>query len=195
MIEKLKHNLAHYQLRRESLQLVRQRKDPNIHTNASIGILYDATERETFEIVREFYRDLRSNGNSPASLGYIDFKEVTFHPLARPESDYFFKHQLNWMQKPNSTVVENFINEPFDILINLTLKDFYPIDYIAALSKAGLKIGRLESAVSFCYDMSFQNRENSDLKSFAYTIIHYLSQINNDTQQVQRNRSRHNHSV
>lgn len=195
MIEKLKHNLAHYQLRREALQLVRQKKDPNIHRNASIGILYNATERETFEIVREFYRDLRSNGNSPASLGYIDFKEVTFHPLARPESDYFFKHQLNWMQKPSSTVVDNFINEPFDILINLTLSDFYPIDYIAALSKAGVKIGRLESAVSFCYDMSFQNGENTDLKSFAYTIIHYLSQINNDTQHVQRDRSRHHYAV
>jgi hypothetical protein len=195
MIEKLKHNLAHYQLRREALQLVRQKKDPNIHRNASIGILYNATERETFDVVREFYRDLRSNGNAPASLGYIDFKEVTFHPLARPESDYFFKHQLNWMQKPSGTVVDNFINEPFDILINLTLSDFYPIDYIAALSKAGVKIGRLESAVSFCYDMSFQNGENADLKSFAYTIIHYLSNINNDAQQVQRNRSSHYHAV
>ena len=133
MIEKLKHNLAHYQLRREALQLVRQKKDPNIHRNASIGILYNATERETFEVVREFYRDLRSNGNNPVSLGYIDFKEVTFHPLARPESDYFFKHQLNWMQKPAGTVIDNFINEPFDILINLTMSDMYALDYIAAL--------------------------------------------------------------
>jgi hypothetical protein len=172
------------------------RKDPDIHKNASIGILYDATDKVAFEIVREFFRDLRSDQKNPVSLGYIDFKEVTFHPLARPENDYFFKDQVNWMKKPSGAVVENFIKEPFDILINLTLEDFFPIDYIAALSKAGLKIGRGNSAVAFCYDLSFQIDEEADIKSFAYTIIHYLSKINNErNQSTQRNRSSHYYSV
>jgi hypothetical protein len=196
MIEKLKNLYALHQLRKDASQVERQRKDPDIHKNASIGILYDATDKDTFEMVKEFFRDLRSNGKTPVSLGYIDYKETTFHPLARPESDYFFKHQLNWLQKPSGAVVENFTREPFDILINLTLSDFLPLDYIAATSKAGLKIGRNNSAIAACYDLTFSLDENADLKAFAYTIIHYLSQINHErNQSAQRNRSSHYYTV
>jgi len=196
MIEKLKNTYANFHLKKDASKVERTRKDPDIHKNASIGILYDATDKDNFEVVREFFRDLRSHEKNPVSLGYIDYKEVTFHPLARPESDYFFKDQLNWMKKPSSPVVDNFINEPFDILINLTLEDFHPLDYIAALSKAGLKIGRANSAVSFCYDLTFHLDKEADVKSFAYTIIHYLSKINNErNQSAQRNRSGHYYAV
>jgi hypothetical protein len=196
MIEKLKNTYANFHLKKDASKVERTRKDPDIHKNASIGILYDATDKDNFEVVREFFRDLRSHEKNPVSLGYIDYKEVTFHPLARPESDYFFKDQLNWMKKPSGPVVENFIKEPFDILINLTLEDFHPLDYIAALSKAGLKIGRANSAVSFCYDLTFHLDKEADVKSFAYTIIHYLSKINNERKQsAQRNRSGHYYAV
>lgn len=196
MIEKLKSTYANFHLKKDASKVERTRKDPDIHKNASIGILYDATDKDNFEVVREFFRDLRSHEKNPVSLGYIDYKEVTFHPLARPESDYFFKDQLNWMKKPSGPVVENFIKEPFDILINLTLEDFHPLDYIAAVSKAGLKIGRANSAVSFCYDLTFHLDKDADVKSFAYTIIHYLSKINNErNQSAQRNRSSHYYAV
>lgn len=197
VIDKLKLSYAHMQLKREVANIQRHRTDPDIHRAGTIGILYDATERETFEFVREFYKDLKESHKSPVSLGYIDFKEaLSFHPLARPEADYFFKSQVNWMQKPNSPVIDNFIDEPFDILINLTLSDNYSLDYIAAVSKAGLKIGRAESAVAFCYDMTFHLDASADLKSFAYTIVHYLSQINHDhTSNYQRKRSSHYYTV
>lgn len=197
MIEKIKHSLALHQLKKESAHIERVRKDPDIHREAFVGILYDATDKDQFEAVREVFRDLKNNRKNPVSLGYIDHKEpFSFHPLARPESDYFFKHQLNWMQKPSSPVVENFIAEPFDLLINLSLQDNYPLNYITAVSKAGLKIGRAQSEISFCYDMSFYLDEQSDLRSFAYTIIHYLSQLNHEKSSgAQRNRSSHYYTV
>jgi hypothetical protein len=197
VLDKLKLSYAHMQLKREASAISRLRTDPDIHRAGTIGILYDATDRESFEFVREFYRDLKESRKCPVSLGYIDFKEtLSFHPLARPEADYFFKSQVNWLQKPNCPMVDNFIDEPFDILINLTLQDNYSLDHIAAVSKAGLKIGRAQSAVAFCYDMTFQLDPQADLKTFAYTIVHYLSQINHEhTSNHQRKRSSHYYTV
>jgi hypothetical protein len=196
MFEKFKDGYANLKLKQESSRVLRERTDPDIHCQAKIGILYDATCKDDFEVVKEFYRDLKLNQKAPVSLGYIDYLEPTFHPLARPESDYFFRSQVNWYKKPTGPIVENFIDEPFDILINLSLIDFYPLDYIAAVSKAGLKIGRANSNISFCYDMSFFLDENATLKSFAYLIIHYLSNINHDRPtQSSRNRSSHYYSV
>jgi hypothetical protein len=197
LVDQVKLAFAHSLLRKESRDLRRERTDPNIHSASSIGILYDATNREEFEIVREFFMDLRESRKKAVSLGYIDFKEtLSFHPLARPECDYFFKHQLNWYNKPSSSVVQHFIQEPFDILISLTMKDVYQLDYIAALSKAGLKIGRADSKVSWCYDLSFFIDPTSDIKTLAYTIIHYLSQLNHERAAGnQGKRSSHYYSV
>lgn len=181
IVEKVKLALGHSMLKKYTSTLDRVRTDPDIHRSPVIGILYDATERDDFEMVREFFKDLRQNGIKAVSLGYIDYKEtLSFHPLARPEADYFFKSQLNWLNRPQSTVVDHFINEPFDMLIHLSLKDFFPLDYVAAASRAGLKIGRSDAAVNYCYDMTFALDKEAGLRNFAYTIIHYLSNINHE---------------
>lgn len=197
VIDKLKLSFAMMQLKQNASAIKRDRTSPDIHRAGCIGILYDASDRYTFEFIRGFCKDLKESQKLPVSLGYIDFKDaLSFHALARPEADYFFKSQVNWMQKPKSAIVDNFIDEPFDILINLTLKDIYPLDYVAAVSKAGLKIGRADSAVAFCYDMTFKIGEKTDLKAFAYTIIHYLNQLNHDhTSNHKRNRSSHYYTV
>lgn len=178
MIDFIKKEIANIRLRSDIRNLKRIRKDPDFHNAVRIGILYDASEREEFFKVKEFLKDLRDSGKSPVSLGYINYNEATFHPLARPEADYFFSNQLNWYGMPNCLIVTNFINDPFDMLINLTLRDIFPLDYIAANSVSGLKIGRDASAVSSSYDLTFKLDERADIQSFAYTIIHYLKTIN-----------------
>lgn len=197
VLDKVKLSIALANLKREFKSIKRQKTDPDIHRAACIGILYDATDRDEFALVREFFSDLRTSQKKAVSLGYIDYKEtLSFHPLARPEADYFFKNQLNWLQKPSSKIVDHFIQEPFDILIHLSLKDNMALDYIAATSRAGVKIGRSDSCVSYCYDISFDIKEKTDLKAFAYTIIHYLSQINNErTPGDTRKRSSHYYSL
>lgn len=197
VLDKVKLTIGLANLKREVKTIKRQRTDPDIHHAACIGILYDATDRDEFALVKEFFKDLRSSQKKAVSLGYINYKEtLSFHPLARPEADYFFKNQLNWLQKPSSSVVDHFIQEPFDILIHLSLKDNYALDYIAATSRAGLKIGRTSSCISYCYDMAFDIKKDTDLKSFAYTVIHYLSQINNESKTSNKGkRSSHYYSV
>lgn len=196
LIESIKEQIAFRQLKKESRTLNRVRKNPGFTNCSGIGILYDATERETFELVRELYKDLKESGKKPVSLGYVDYNEaLAFHPLARPECDYFFKNQLNWLGKPDGAVVNNFLEENFDMLILLTLSDSLPLDSIAVQSKAGVKIGRAESAVSFAFDMTLKIDSSADLRSFAYTIIHYLSSINAEQVTTERYRSSHYYTI
>lgn len=178
MLEIIKKTVADIRLKSDCKNLQRERKNPDFHKASKIGILYDATEREEFFMVKEFFKDLKESGKQPYSLGYINFNEATFHPLARPEADYFFKNQLNWFGKPACLVTDNFIKEPFDILINLTIRDLYPLDYLAAMSVSGLKIGREASKIAKYCDITFKLDERADIKSFAYIIIHYLKTIN-----------------
>lgn len=156
----------------------RKRGNPNIYHAKSFGILYDASTEQEFKVVKEFFKDLRIYGIQANSLGFIDHHETTFHPLARPESDYFFKQHLNWYHKPSGIEVNNFIEKPFDLLVNVSLRDFYPLDYIAAASMAKCKIGRSEGMYAHVYDISIDTKGINDSKSFVYLIIHILSHIN-----------------
>lgn len=114
----------------------------NISDAKSIGIIYNATEYVSFEIIRNLVKDLSQDERKVAVLGYVDSKKLIDHYLYRKGFDFFSKNELNWYSRPISPVVEQFIKEPFDLLINLSLEDYFPIRYITALSPARFKTGR-----------------------------------------------------
>jgi hypothetical protein len=114
----------------------------NIESAQHIGIIYNATEFVSFEIIRNLVKDLAQDSKKITVLGYVDSKKLIDHYLYRKGFDFFSRNELNWYSKPVSEVVDHFITEPFDILINLSLEDYYPIRYITALSPATFKVGK-----------------------------------------------------
>lgn len=114
----------------------------NIFEAKSIGILYDATDTYSFDTVKNFARQLSDRNIILNVLGYVDSKELSEQFLYRKGFDFFCRKQLNWYFRPVSPVTDKFLNEKFDILINLCLEDSYPIRFITALSPARFKAGK-----------------------------------------------------
>lgn len=114
----------------------------NIKDAQNIGIIYNATEYVSFEIIRNLVKELSLDSRRITVLGYVDSKDLIDSYLYRKGFDFFSRKELNWYNKPVSPVVNQFINEPFDLLINLSLEDYYPIQYITAMSKATFKSGK-----------------------------------------------------
>ncbi len=137
----------------------------------NIGIIFDATEYISFEIVRDLVKQLSNNTISISVLGYVDSKKLIDHYLYRKGFDFFCKNDLNWYYKPISSQTEQFINEPFDILIDLSLDYLFPIHFITTSSKASFKTGRYsltDSSLDFMIDIE---KEKETLKSLRSDII------------------------
>ena len=137
----------------------------------NIGILYDATEYISFEIVRDLVKQLSSTSVSFMVLGYVDSKKLIDHYLYRKGFDFFCKNDLNWYYKPVSSQTEQFINEPFDILINLSLDYKFPIHYISSASKASFKAGRYsldDNSLDFMIDVE---KEKETMRNLRRDII------------------------
>jgi hypothetical protein len=137
----------------------------------NIGIIYDATEYISFEIVRDLVKKLSNNSISIMVLGYVDSKKLIDHYLYRKGFDFFCKNDLNWYYKPVSSQTEQFINEPFDILINLSLNDQFPINFISSASKATFKTGRYsltDTSLDFMIDI---DKEKETMLSLRRDII------------------------
>ena len=122
--------------------LMRDTKVCNINEAKTVGIIYNATNSVSFEIIRDFTRILIQKKIEVSVLGYVDSKKLIDHYLYRKGFDFFTKNNLNWYNRPKSDTVDDFMNKPYDILINLSLEEYYPIQYVLALSPSAFKVGK-----------------------------------------------------
>ena len=113
----------------------------SINEAKTIGILFNATHQVSFEIVKELVKKISGKKNSIDVLGFVNSKQLIDHYLYRKGFDFFTRSQLNWYYKPVNPVVNKFIKKPFDLLLDLSLDNPYPIKYILACSVAKFKAG------------------------------------------------------
>jgi len=72
-------------------------------------------------------------------LSFVDKKEVLDLYSLQLGMLYFTKSDLNWYYKPKNHNTNDFMNARFDILIDLTLEEKFPLKYIVDLSRAKYK--------------------------------------------------------
>lgn len=158
-------------------RFTRQREGHNFQSAKTAGILFAPTDTVSFEQIKQFLSFLNTYKLEIYVLGYIDDKVIPESFLFWKGINLFSKKELSWNMIPNTPIVNDFIEKPFDILFNLSLTDHFPIEYIARLSKSKFKIGRY-SEDNDSYDLMFNLQEEEKLDSYLETIKHYLAQIN-----------------
>lgn len=159
----------------------------NIEKAKTIGILFNATHQISFEIVKEMVKNLSSRKNKIDILGYVDSKNLIDHYLYRKGFEFFTQKQLNWYYKPVEETVNSFVEKKFDILIDLSLDDPYPIQYIIAVSKAKFKVGRYTEGneyLDFMIDIEKEKEAMKKLRHEIYKDSKELRYRNKDVEQI-----------
>jgi hypothetical protein len=159
----------------------------NIKDAETIGILFNATHQVSFEIVKELVKNLGTKHNSIDVLGYVDSKQLIDHYLYRKGFDFFTRKQLNWFFKPETENVKAFINKPFDLLINLSLDEPYPILYILASSVAKFKAGLFVEGQDYLDFMIDISKEKEAMENLRHEIDFELNKPeagNEDLEQI-----------
>lgn len=144
----------------------------------TVGILFDASGQEDYELVRRYVVYLREHSKKVKALGFFNSKEVPQLTYSRLEYDFFAAKELNWFGKPSAPVISNFINEEFDLLIDLNIHDHFPLKYISALSKAKFKVGKYKEQEEAVYDMMIDADNTQTLKYFLRQVDTYIAMLN-----------------
>ena len=169
--------IAKYKFQKEINNFHRERKVMSMKDAKRIGILYNATEPEDFEIVKTYVRKLLSDKKEVTSLGYVDKKELPQNQFAKLGLDFFTRKNLNWYMIPDFPLVTNFINDEFDIIINLNIGECFPLQYISAISKAKYRVGQYDLKNSIYYDLMIHTPKNETLEHFIKETDFYLNKI------------------
>ena len=152
----------------------------NLAQSVKVGILYMATDEQAQTQVRNYVKKIKEDLGITRvmALGFYDEKELPHYLHTKLNFDAFCLKDLNWYRIPHGNVVQNFIAEEYDVLIDLTLRDHLPLQYIMAKSKARFKVGRLSDANAHFLDMMIDTAGANSLPQLIANIDRYLLMIN-----------------
>lgn len=174
----IRERIGIYLSEKSSVNGERKVKAWNLNQAGKIGVIYDATSREDHEKVKKFIHFLREEQKDVLSLGYINSKNPDHFLSSKLSYRYFTKKDLNWLFQPKEGEAADFLEKEFDILIDLSIEDCFPIRYLCNKSEANFKVGAQKGYRSEKCDMLIDISSNPSVDFLIIQIKHYLKLIN-----------------
>jgi len=142
---------------------------PNISTVKNIGVIWQPTQKEAFQYLKNYF-----NREQIIFRGFCVFEEIT-NP--HQDSNTLTVKDLDFWGLPKKEKVSDFTNIKFEILLNIAMQNNLAVDYITALSKAQFKVGSSPNGKNY-FDMNINIGENTNPMYLAKQQIFYLAQLN-----------------
>jgi hypothetical protein len=186
LINNLRLRAGRHALARELTRHHRTKKNCSLKNARSIGLLYYLEDEATYHTIEAFIQTLSDKRKKVRLICYTESKFIPHYFIPKLAQDVITVKDLNWFHKPAKGFVDEFIAEEFDLLLDLSLNDFFPLHYIATLSAASLKVGRYDEAHTDHCDLMIHTSDETSLDEFINQIDHYLNMLNQepDGQQI-----------
>ncbi len=177
-IQDIKNFAGNYSLNQEIKSVRRNKMFLNLEEAKTIGIVFDATENDNFELVKKYIIYLKELKKRVKAIGYFNMKDTPPMAYSKLEYDFFSLKDLGWNNVPKNIYVKNFIDDQFDILLDLNMQDSFPLRYISSLSRAKFKVGKSSKWNSSIFDLMLDIESGKNLKYFLKNLDTYLFIIN-----------------
>jgi len=174
--EKLRLKIANVLLRQKSKKVKRQKMLFDFASAKYVGILCSPEDEISTQYLRDFLHYLSQKGIRYSVFGYFNGEIIPENFLYWKGIDFITHKDLNFIYIPKNPIVDKFILEPFDMLINCTVMQHFPVEYIAQLSVAKCKVGIMSESES-CYDLMIDIQKNCTIEYFLKNLEKYLSNI------------------
>ena len=173
IFSKPKEKIARWLLKRKERSLQRAKTVCNFDTASTVGVIFSLEEEEAFDLTNQFLNFLVEKKIKTYALGYCPQKEIPPRIAPNSKINLFTRKDLNWYYKPNHPIVEQFMNQEFDILIDLSKHRFLPLQFVNNLSRARFKVGK-ESNNGRNYDLMISIGEDQGLAYLIEKIKYYV---------------------
>jgi hypothetical protein len=153
----------------------RKKRLINLKKASSVGILFEVHDNETYQKVYDYIQQLHDTKIKVKVLGFVMEKHLALHFLPVLSFDYIYPKDLNWYGKPWSKHAQEFWSSDFDICINISSVNCYPLKYILCKSISSLKVGPYSEEDKEYYDILVQPEVNHDQVKFLRQVHDYLT--------------------
>lgn len=178
MFKKIRTRIGQHFLSKEQARQDRTLRLLNLVQAKRIGILYTLEDIPDYDKVSEFVSELQHKHKDVKALGFVKDKNIITRFLPKLSFDFFSIRDLSWFYKPIHIKLKDFIEKEFDLLIDLSIHENFPLKYIAGLSHSFCKVGRFSEENSNYFDLMIDLKPSATLEDYLGQIRHYLTIIN-----------------
>lgn len=177
MIRSIKKTIADRQIKRH-LNEPRKVKSVNLRDALKVAVLVNVTEKNLYLEFRKLCNELETKNKEVKidAVGWFKGKKQPEFVKANERLKLINTVDYNWFYRPkkNSTNLKSILEKEYDLLIDLTKNDIYPLRKICSMVKAGFKVGSFELENEPFYDLMVQYRSPKD---YTAQVLHYLTLI------------------
>jgi hypothetical protein len=154
----------------------------NIDHVKKIGIVWDASNTEEFACLSRFYQKMHEHKIEVAIFGYFAGNNLPDQYTALRYLTCLKKNELNTFYLPLTKETDAFLNNHYDVLIDINFKKIFPLKYITSLSNAGFKVGIFDSENGNSpFDLMMEIKKPVKIDDYLDQVVHYLEMINAET--------------
>ncbi|MDR2962760.1 MAG: hypothetical protein LBU90_03845 [Bacteroidales bacterium] len=158
-------HIGRYLLKLRSKHTQRKLHVNNFETAHSIAIMYHETSKTQAQKVMQFAQYI-AHTYAETSISIMAFRALNKGKQVYKTEDFsktiITQNDFSWYGTAKSATLEKFIQTPFDILIDLSMEEIFPLQYILQLSHASFKIGKLNSTLHYDFMIDVKNEKNID---------------------------------
>ncbi len=138
----MKEAVIHYFFQRffKKNQSKKKKKEyKNYNDIKTVLILFESDCYEKNTEIQQIIKELSDEGKQVDALGYVDKKEIS--TSIRSNFKILGNKDINWLEKPNSTILHKTEKKEYDLLIDFNINSKTPLLYLNAVSNSLLKTG------------------------------------------------------
>jgi hypothetical protein len=173
----LAENFGWMVLKRKKRSVHREVRVHNFNTARSAVILFDTSEVDSFQVIKEFRKFIEDKGIRCAAFGFVPQKEIPQEMLFWKSYSFITRRDLTWYHRPGGDAAESFYSQDPDMLIDFSFRTILELQFLVQLSSARFKIGCYTEKEND-YDLMINLTEKGcEIGYFADQVKHYISML------------------
>ena len=177
MFKKIVRDFANKRLFKAYLTRPRSTKIKTLHNSKSVGILWHPADEGSIEAYELLRKSLQAKGIKSTGIAYIDSDREMETLTTITHSGFLHRRNVRWFGRPQTSDGMQFIQEQFDILIDLSIVKTIALQYILVHSQATFRVG-WQGAEQNYYDLNIDVSEKPQVRYLMEQIVFYLERIN-----------------
>jgi hypothetical protein len=142
----------------------------------NVGILWNPSDETGVDSYEQLRKVLKEKGIKIVGIAYISSEREKDTLTTVAHSWFLSKKEVSFLGKPKSSEALQFMQQPFDILIDLSIKKTVPLLHLLINSLAQFKVGWKANDYNF-YDLNVDVSDKPECKYLMEQIIYYLDKI------------------
>ena len=171
-----------YLLKAEAEHVRRVKTAFNMFDAKTFVILFEGSKMEDVELVKKYVNYLKEMKKKVRVIGFFNTEYPPDFTYSKLDYEFFSIKELNWHMRPAGTFVRAFLEEEFDVLIDLNVDDHFPLTYLSTLSNAHFKVGKFSRENQKELDLLIDITKGKTFKYLLQQVDIYLQMINKKTE-------------